>query len=87
MTNAELKKKFEEYDKAKDEFAKTHESIKCRKCGREIKPGDDIYVNPFDGFAFCCDTHALEYYDISEVIYNKGDSNYESWFPEKENEQ
>lgn len=83
----ELKRKFDEYEKARAEFAKTHKPAVCSNCHREINPGGDIYVCPFGETIFCCMECGLDYYGVSEVIFNEGDEDYESWFPKKEKEQ
>ena len=39
---SDLKSKFERYEKAKKEFAETHDSLSCFYCDSEIKPCDDF---------------------------------------------
>lgn len=81
---SDLKAKFERYEKAKKEFAETHNSLSCFYCNAEIKPGDDfIYDGSFSEEVYC----SWECFGMSKqacaYTFNEGDEDYESMFPEK----
>lgn len=79
--------KLDEYNKAKSEFAKTHDSVLCDNCSCRIEPGEDIVIEPSGDYVFCSNECAFEYYGFRTKIFNVGDYDYESCFPEKEKEQ
>lgn len=86
MNLDKLKRKFDEYEKARAEFAKTHDSIFCDNCACKIEPGEDIVITPDDDHFFCSEECASEYYGFRSIIFNVGDYDYESCFPKKEGE-
>ena len=79
----ELKRIFEEYEKARNEFRETHNPIKCCHCEAEINPGDDVIVL-LGGDKFCSfECFAMAEYG-EKYIFNINDDDYCSCFPEKE---
>ena len=80
----ELKANIARYEKAKKEFAETHDSLDCFYCDAEIKPGDDfIFDGAFTEEVYC----SWECFGLSkhagEFTFDMDDEEYKSMFPDK----
>lgn len=78
-----IKEMFEQYEKNKAEFARTHEKLACCHCEGNIKPGETVYTSTLDDVWFCSPECALAHYDVAILEFDPTDDEYTSWFPEK----
>lgn len=84
MTKEEFDRRLAEYEKAKKEFAETHQPSVCMNCKQEIQPGDTINVVPFRDEIFCSVECLAEHYGGHELEFDADGDDYESWFEKKE---
>lgn len=71
------------YYKRVADFRMSHKPARCKECGKEISPGDDIWVVPCtDDEIYCCAEH-LAYHAGAYVEF--GDEDYDTWFERGDN--
>lgn len=80
MNVKEIKEKFKAYEESKLAFKNSHKPATCCECGCKIYAGSDIVVIPETNKIFCSAECLASNVGASTLLYNVGDSDYESWF-------